>query len=330
MKRRSIHLGAFSISVGTFAVFAIAACGSSSNSGTGDTSTLGGFINSYCSYVGSCCGSQGQPSDGSQCRVLLEFSNITNYDATKGQACIAAVQSAASSDPSWCIASPSTTSAACDQATSSGPSGTVAPGGKCNTAADCAGAPTGDTVVCQFPPIIVSNSDGGNAEETCVVQVHGKAGDGPCAGTVEPVTGGTSTSFNNNFDAGASSGPEVFCFVSDGVSCSQTSSQCVALAQIGDSCQGGAQCVSGSHCDFTSEKCAANAATGDACQLDSDCTTGDYCDTTAKTCAARAATGAACTTGNQCTSEDCSNGKCGAGFGASFGLALLCGGSDGG
>ncbi len=328
MNCRKLQRGAFSINVTAFVAFAMFACSSSSNNGTAgptDPSTVGGFINSYCSYIGSCCGSQGRPSDGTQCRELLEFGNTSGYDPQKGQACIDAIKTASASDPAWCIASPSTTSAACDQATSSSPTGSGAPGAKCSTASDCAAGPTGSTVVCNFP----LNSAGTSAQEICTVQVHGKAGDGPCFGTVTATPSSTVTTYNDSADAGAGTAPEVYCFIADGVSCDSTSSLCVALAQVGDSCAGTTQCVTTAHCDLTTQKCAANVATGGACVSSSDCISGDYCDGSSSTCAVQGGQGAACTSGDQCSSDDCESSKCGAGFGGSFGLALLCGGDGG-
>jgi hypothetical protein len=329
MKRRSSRLGAFSLVVGTVGVFAVAACSSSSNGGSASTdpSTLQGFINSYCSYVASCCGSQGLPSDGNQCRELLAFAG-SNYDATKGQACISAVQSASSSDVNWCVDTTASSSAstACNDVTSSSSSttGSAAAGAKCNTASDCAAGPSGSTVVCQFPPI----SSGTTAQTVCIVETHGKAGDGPCFGTVTVSGGNTTTDNNINADAGAGTDPEIFCFAADGVTCDQTTSTCTALVAIGASCQGNLQCVAGAHCDFTTESCTANAATGDACKSDSDCVSGDYCATT---CTAQGAVGAACTSFNQCASGSCVNSKCSSSGGSALGLAFLCGGtSDGG
>jgi hypothetical protein len=332
MTRRSSRLGVVSVIVGTIGIFAVAACSSSSNnggsSGSTDPSTLQGFINSYCSYVASCCGSQGLPSDGNQCRELLAVAGISNYDPNKGQACISAVQSASSSDVNWCVdtSSSSSASTACNSVTSSSSSGTgsAAPGANCNTASDCAAGPTGSTVVCQFPP----NNFTSTAHQVCIVETHGKAGDGPCFGTVTTSNGTTTTNNNVNADAGAGTDPEIFCFAADGVTCDQTTSTCAALVAIGSSCAGNLQCVAGAHCDFTTENCTANAATGSPCTGDSDCVSGDYCATT---CTAQGAEGAACTSFNQCASGSCVNSKCSTGGSSALGLAFLCGGtSDGG
>lgn len=326
MTRRSSRLGAFSVIVGTFALFAIAACSSSSNNGSGgstDTSTYSGFVNAFCQPMATCCGAQGLPSDGSECRALLSLGAGGTYDPAKGQACISAINSAASSNANWCADLDNATNNACNSISSSSSSGTVAAGGNCNTSSDCAAGPAGSTVVCNFPPSTTSS------QTVCTVETHGKAGDGPCFGTVTAINGDTSTSNNLNVDAGSGTGPEIFCFVADGVTCDQTTSQCAALAQIGSACTDSGGCVGGAHCDFASETCAANVATGSACEEDSDCVTGDYCDTTAKTCAAQEAQGAACTTGSQCTSGNCSSSTCGASFGAAIGLAFYCGGDGG-
>jgi hypothetical protein len=324
MKRRSAKLGALSIGVTACIALATFAC-SSSNSGTrtANASTASNFISSYCSYIGSCCGSQSLPSDGSQCREFLGFEvNSSAYNATQGQACLNAVSSAAGSDPAWCVDQQASTNTACNGAFGKS-GGTVQPGGKCTTDSDCAAAPSGDVITCRT---YFSN----NAQtQICQVETHGKAGDGPCLGTIKTVSGATDTSFNDQPDGGMPS-QGVYCFNDDGVACDATTSTCVALGQIGDSSCLANGCVSGAHCDDTTDKCVASAATGSACTQTTDCITGNYCNTSGgNTCTAQLNTNAPCTTSDQCVSGSCSNGKCGAGL-AAIGLALLCGGGDGG
>lgn len=319
-----MKLRPFSVIFGSgLAVLAAVACSSSSSngsSGSGDLSTSSGFIDTYCSYVGSCCGSESLPSNGEQCRALLSFASGT-YDAKNGQACIDAVKAASASDASWCVDSPSTTTA-CNAAFPSKTAGTVQPGGTCTGDTDCIASGSGDTAVCTF-------AQAGGSAQICVDEKHGKAGDGPCFGTVSTASGGiTTTQYNTGATTGAGTAPEIFCFVADGVSCDQTSSTCTALAQIGDACTN-TQCVAGAHCQFTNETCVANLAAGATCSQDSDCITGNYCSTGGKVCTAQGGTGAACAGSSQCTSSNCNNGSCGASFGTAFGLALLCGGDGG-
>jgi hypothetical protein len=310
-------------SVGGIAVvaLAIAAC-TSSNSGTGsgDSSSASAFISSYCSYYGSCCGTQGFPSDGKQCRELLGFEVSGAYDATSGQACLDALKSASSANAAWCVDSTSsnTTNAACNGAFGK-TGGNVQPGGTCKSDSDCAAAPSGDNVACRDYYNFTTSAD----TRICQVETHGKAGDGPCLGSVTTSNGSTITNYDDQADAGMPS-QGVYCFVADGFTCDPQTHTCLALGQVGDKCTN-EQCAPGANCNTSTDTCVTAKPTGSACTTNTDCVTGDYCDTTGtNTCIVQLSSGAACTTSPQCSSGECTNGKCGAGL-ASLGLALLCG-----
>ncbi|MEO7113697.1 MAG: hypothetical protein ABI183_24880 [Polyangiaceae bacterium] len=322
MKHRSSWVGASSIGGIAVVALAIAACTSSNSGtgGTGDSSSASAFISSYCSYYGSCCGTQGLPSDGNQCRELLNFEVTGVYDATSGQACLDALKSASSADAAWCVdqTASNTTNAACNGAFGK-TGGNVQPGGKCSGDSDCAAAPSGDSVACHDYYNFTTSTD----TRICQVETHGKAGDGPCLGTVKTSNGATETDYQDQADAGMPS-QGVYCFVSEGVTCDPQTYTCLALGQVGDPCTA-EQCAPGANCNTSTDTCITAKATGSACTTTTECAAGDYCDTTGtNTCTVQLNSGAACTTSPQCSSGSCSNGKCGAGL-ASLGLALLCG-----
>ncbi|MEO8876821.1 MAG: hypothetical protein ABI461_14605, partial [Polyangiaceae bacterium] len=249
-----MKIRSFSACFGAIAALTAVAC-SSSNSGAGSASDSSSFIDQYCSYIATCCGSQSLPSDGKQCHALYSLASGT-YDAQKGQACIDAVKAASSGDAAWCVDKTADTSGACEGVYAKS-SGGVQPGGACKSDSDCAAAPAGSDVKCRDYYDFDTKAD----TEICQVETHGKAGDGPCLGTVTTQSGSTVTSYNDGGDGGTHPSTGVVCFVSEGFTCESASDKCVALAQVGDDCSS-AQCVTGSHCDFTSEKCVASVATG--------------------------------------------------------------------
>ena len=319
-------IGMVSVAVGTLGIF-LGAC-SSSNSGTGSASTSSAFADQYCSYMASCCGAESYPSDGKQCHSILAFYGSGTYNEQAGNACIAAVQAASQKDPAWCVDDVSETNKACDPVFGKGGGGgSVQPGGTCSTDSDCASPPAGDTVQCRS----YFGSSSNSTTKICQVWTRGKVGD-TCGGTQTDIASGTETSYvgSDGTDGGTYPSQITICYTDDGVTCSGSSSSgytCAALGQVGDSCQstGSNGCVPTAYCDFSSEKCLARIATGQACTSQNTCVAGDYCDINGSgSCAAQLGSGAACTSSEQCQSSDCTNGKCGAGFG-SLGLSLFCG-----
>ena len=232
----------------------------------------------------------------------------------------------------WCADSSTSNPPECNNVyKKSGQASNVAPGGKCSSDSDCAAAPSGDKVSCRE----YFADDGGSNVQICQVIVPGKAGDA-CNGESNSTGGTVVTSYSNDGDASNPPSQIVICADTDGLQCtsgtsggSGTSYTCTALGKAGDDCTSDGSCTIDNYCDFTSQKCAARAADGSSCSTGGqECVQADYCDDGSSTCIAKLKAGAACGTSVECQSNDCSNGKCGAGR-ASFGLALLCGGSSG-
>lgn len=293
------------------ALFAFAACSSDDkdSGGGGPTSAtdVNDFVAKYCSYVGTCCGQSGYPTDGAVCRALFSSVGTAGYDKSKGDACLAAL-SAASTKNDFCTggfeAPPE-----CNM-TSGG--GAVAPGGECKADSDCATPATGDAS-CAFEFTSTAS------KQTCLVVLHGKAGES-CSGTVTKVPNGTSTSRFGDDTAST----RTYCFTDEGLSCSAegTAYTCKPLGKNGDSCRSGDDCVSG-RCDAAI--CADKVLVGGACLYSAECQSDLWCDDNGK-CAAKLGDGGACTKSDSCNAGSCVNGKCdpSGGFG-DFALTLLCG-----
>jgi hypothetical protein len=288
--------------------------GCSSGSG-GSTSSLDGFAQAYCSALKPCCAQAGLTMDTSLCAALVEaFSQGSTYDPTTGQACLAAVQQE-SSAPTFC-SMVDTGIPACSQVFSSA-SGTVQGGQPCMQDSDCAKAPGGGAFCFgQF-----TAADGGSAEtQTCVQTMTGKAGDGPCVGTVQGQ--GTLYSWSAPTPLPAQG---FLCANADGLTCDGTTQKCVALSGAGEVCSLDAECLPGDYCAFntTAGQCAARLADGASCASAEDgCLTTSYCDGGTTTCKPQLATGSACATDQQCASGQCVNQVCGTGD--DLGLALYC------
>jgi hypothetical protein len=286
------------------------ACSGSSNSGlvTTDASSRDSFITSYCDQFMPCCTKAGLSGNDSACRAFVTaFAPAGSYDPAAGSACLNEVH-AASSSPTFCDAS-SSQAPSCSRVFSSG--GTTQPGGTCQNTSECAPSSQGK-VECAS---VYRN----NVEiRKCQVQIQGKAGDGPCVGTVD----GNVTSFSGSQDDVAPTG--YLCNVADGLSCDYKTLKCTPLADVGAHCAGSSTCVKTAYCDFSSSTCLAKKALGMACTSSSsnECADGAYCDTTQKLCTALIADGSPCTASNACSSGRCVNNVCGKG---SLSLSLLCG-----
>lgn len=321
---RSLRISSLTTTLSAFAMIGAVACSSSSSGGGGgDSSSASGFIDSYCSYVASCCGAEGTPSDGSQCRTLLSLSGGA-YDPAAGSACLDAVKKAAADDAGWCADQSSSDQAACNGAFKKTGQGSVAPGGKCGSDSDCAAAPAGDTVSCRH----YFGENGAADADVCQVVVAGKAGDS-CNGSTSTSTTGnaTFTSYTNDGDATSPLSQITLCNDVDGLDCENAGDgyTCTALGAVGDDCHGGA-CALGTYCDYSTNKCAARLADGAACSASSSCVAGDFCDAASSVCKKKLKGGQACSTSDECESNDCPSGTCSAG--SSLALAFLCGGSS--
>jgi hypothetical protein len=297
-----------------FFVFA-ASCSSNS----GDSTTAGdrsGFISKFCDQYMPCCAKAGRPSDGAQCRAFYgAFSNEGTYDAAAGSACLSEIK-ANSSSPTFCENGISGSNAPSCSKVFSQTDGTKKPGETCASDSECAPSSEGD-VDCR------SLFKDGATIKKCQVQITGKAGDTPCLGTVD----GNLTSYNSSGDTDIL--PRGYlCDIADGIRCDSATDKCVAIAKVGEACEGFGSnlCTKDAYCDTTLKKCAARKPIGEACTSD-HCVEGAYCNTTTKVCTAAIAVGAACKSSTECISRSCVNGTCAkSGGGTDLTAAFLCGG----
>jgi hypothetical protein len=271
------------------------------------------FADSYCAEVAKCCGRANLPADGKACHDLMTFASMGgSYDAKAGDACLAEMRSEVAAG-TFCASLVSTTPTACDSVYGTASTGSKKPGETCEFDFDCAPSSNGN-VVC------ASLYVGSAFIYKCQVQVQGKVGDTPCAGTK-----------NGNFflssgsDATDIAPSAIVCSTADGVEC--TSGTCTALTALGATCSGTSDCVRSAFCDPTKHQCIPKVTAGAACPSgdDDECLDGNYCAPGTKVCMAKGANGAACTTTSMCLSSNCPSGTCESNGLDTFGLALICG-----
>ena len=280
-----------------------------------DPSAAETFINDYCNLMMPCCKQAGLSSDPSDCKgMLAAFTMGASYNESKGNECIAAMR-AASSSTEFCSMDDDVINdnGACnDVFSSSGSSGNVQPGGKCEMDSDCASTAQGDGECYYYWENEVSY-------EVCMIVAVGQADSGPCIGT----RSGNMTMYSSS---GAPPTMGYICDEADGLYCDSDSEKCVAMRPIGAACSYSDRCVEAAYCDSSTGECAAKVAIGSTCtsSYGEECVDTAYCDETTMQCTARRADGAACTASRQCLSDMCSNDECEAN--ADLGMSLICGG----
>lgn len=139
----------------------------------------------------------------------------------------------------------------------------------------------------------------------CQQQLKGKAGDGPCSGTVI----GTLTALEIDFRYQADPLPTAYlCYIKDGLACSSETKKCERLSLLGEACTS-VRCQTGLRC--------ANGTCVTPAPLGADCTASNalcddqtYCDEATQKCAPDLPTGAACTFSSQCVTDICAAGMC--------------------
>jgi hypothetical protein len=276
-----------------------------------ETSTSDAFITAYCDQFMPCCTKAGLTANDSLCRAFVTaFAPGYAYDPAAGDACLNEVR-AASSSPTFCEMN-SLEVPSCSRVFSA--NGTSAPGTPCQKSEECAPQAAGK-VTCAS---IYRN----NAEiRKCQVQIQGKAGDGPCVGTVN---GNVTMSSGGSATDVAPTG--YLCNVADGLTCDFNSQKCTPLAAVGQPCNSSSSCVNTAYCDFSSptpHSCVARKPAGSVCGTTSnECETGTYCDSVHKLCTTLTPDGGSCTASSACASSRCVNGVCAKG---SASLSLLCG-----
>ena len=287
------------------------------SSGSGGASGKDDFIAKYCAEFSPCCAKAGRPTDGAACRAIFGALTPPGYDPAAGNACLAEVQAAASS-PTFCDNTGNVPAPSCDMVFAK-TGGTLQPGAPCTQDAECALSAEGK-VIC------ASLYKNGAEIRKCQVQIAGKSGDSPCAGTVD----GNITFFSGSSTATDVAPKAYLCDVATGVYCDSSTEACVAIGQIGDMCSansGSYGCVKTAYCDSVTKTCTAKKVVGDACTSFPDpCAAGNYCDDATLKCTVALDDGAPCMSGRTCASGSCVNGKCAKAGSTDIGLAFLCGG----
>jgi hypothetical protein len=271
------------------------------------------FADSYCAEVAKCCGQADMRADGKACHDLMTIASMGgSYDAKAGDACLAETRSQVAAG-TFCALLSSSAPSACDSIYGTHSPGSKKPGETCAFDGDCAPSSSGK-VVCAS--LYVDSA----FIHKCQVQVQGKVGDTPCAGTKD---GDFFLSSGNNATDIAPSA--IVCSTADGVEC--TSGTCTALGTLGATCSWTPDCVRSAFCDPNKHQCIPKVAAGAACPSgdDDECLDGNYCASGTKVCMAKGANGAACTTTSMCLSGNCPTGTCESNGLDTFGLALVCG-----
>lgn len=267
----------------------------------------GKFASAYCTEVAKCCTKAGlQGGDGQTCRFLL--SAVPSNAAT--DACLAEMRSQVAAGTFCAGDGPSE---ACDAAFSSKTTGNKKPGDDCDVDSDCAPASDGK-VICKSLYV-----DASTWLHKCQVQMPGKVGDA-CIGTQDG-GGFMSTSANASTDIPARG---YVCNTADGVRCS--SDKCVALADVGASCNYSSDCLRTAYCD-SNDRCAGRVAAGGTCTgvASDECAIGYYCPAESpRQCTAQVGTGASCASDEMCKSDNCQSGTCKPGIAEALGWGLIC------
>ena len=296
------------LSLGLGAAFVVSACSDD------DSSESEQFISDYCSLLMPCCKQAGLSGDPSDCKMILTaFTAGAGFNEAKGDQCIAAMR-AASANPDFCSMDDDVLedNGACDDVfDDGGSSGSVQPGGECESSSDCADTAEGEGYC-------YHDYRDGVSYETCMVVADGVEGSAPCIGTRD----GNMTSYSGGDGPPPTMG--YICDEADGLYCNYESGVCEAKKAIGESCSSyTVRCVDGAYCE--GGVCTAQHPAGGECSssYSDECVETAYCDDDANQCKEKLPDGAACTSYEQCLSNSCSNDKCEPQ--TDFGIALFCG-----
>ncbi len=298
---------------------AVTACGDDD-----EKSPMQSFVNEYCSMVSTCCESWGAKNDGgATCKMFIAYMSMgATYDAARGDACLEYMRSAQSEGKLCTVATSASTADPnpCQEVIETAPStGTTQPGGTCDFSDDCA-APAGKTASCASYYSSDGDAGSGSFVRYCQVVTPGKEGDGPCSMTV--TENGSTWSSSMGGDKVLET---ISCAKADGLYCDQTSQKCTAVSADGADCKISEACTTASFCS-SSGKCTPDIAIGSACEeFYSDCVEGAYCDEASGECAKLKAQGEACVSMTECVTMDCTDSKCGPGFGSGLVGGMLCG-----
>jgi hypothetical protein len=271
-----------------------------------DKSPAEQFAAEYCQLLSPCCAEAGFSSDPSGCEQIMGFALMgSSFDEGSGDACLSAMR-AERSNEEYCTMVHGLEP--CESVFAS-PSGSVQPGGTCESDSDCANTAEGQGHC-------FNASDDGSGGDLCMIATMGAEGSTPCVGNK---SGGLTVFFP------PAPPPKVgyVCDQNQGLSCDFTTSRCAAMKKVGEPCSYETPCVDGAYCVHDTDLCAPRGEIGADCEgfdLD-ECVEEAYCDDSQK-CAKRLPAGSACTVG-ECEGN-CVDHKCEPAF--DFGYAFLCGG----
>lgn len=248
----------------------LAACGD--DDPTSQEEFASRYADLICPRLSPCCQATGQSNDVSACKRFIKLlsgtSSGTKFNQDAADACLAAL-----ADWSCTEQEPDV----CDNVLS----GTVAPGGSCDSNTDCA-APVEGGVTCQI------DYGSGTSKGTCKVEPVPAAGQ-PC--------GAESSTATEHFVCDQD--PAFFC----------DSGTCKARAAVGEACEGYGACLPDAYCDTSgaSWTCVGLSKVGESCGV--GCVEGAYCGPDG--CTKKKAMGEPCQSWDECEGScDTASGKC--------------------
>jgi hypothetical protein len=289
----------------TFVALGVACSGGGDGGGGGGgappvAADKASFIQQVCQAFAPCCTKAGRTPAQDQCEaVYTAFLEPVSYDPANGSACLGELQKLSGS-ATFCEGE-GDGPAACKRVFQS--PGTKKPGETCENTEDCAPSSEGEVECASLTP------SSGATIRKCQLQVVGKVGDAPCAGTVD----GNVTSFGSPGDATDLPAKAYLCAFKDGAYCDAKTGACKAVGKAGDACAGfdSYACGKDAYCDASASKCTPKVAAGGDCAGSFDaCVATAYCDNTSNKCVAKKADGAACEFFSECLSGNCSDKKC--------------------
>ena len=299
---------------GCFAVVTgLAACSSSS----GGKSAQDTFADAFCAQFEPCCAGAAMPLDGVACHAwVAQQARGAVFDQAAGDACLAAMQ-AQPVGADFCTNLGPTAGTLCTQVFKA-TSGSVPPGGACESSEDCL-APASGVAYCHVP--IDPKTGAQTGTPTCRQTVWGKPGDGPCIQEQQGAITKSSWPADKPVPDVAYScdeGTGVFCDFGGTYTCTSFHAPGEPCTLDGDQCGPDGYCQESTDTSVTFQ-CVATLPAGSPCtQGSSQCGASATCSASS-TCVAPQPEGSACTLPEQCSFQ-CLHGRC-----VSYAENILCG-----
>lgn len=256
------------------------------------------FAEEYCAMATPCCEGNGLPVTG--CTAAVRAFLPLAFDGAAGRACLESVRASASGRKFCRDSTLRLHGRGCTALSSE--RGDVPLGGTCSKVLkgrDCASSVEG-------PVGCLGSIDA----PTCVLQLLGSEGAGPCFGSTE----------GSAYESEPTPPRVFYCDSSKGLHCDSSGLSpgvCRKAVALGAPCNPFSEdsCEAGAFCE--DRICVPRATLGTPCTQGFNsamaCPVGSYCDD--ETCTALLADGAACTEGGPRCAQDClKGGTCGAGF----------------